>query len=235
MIEILSSSHVVDVVKRRSKKYSRMEVDLMAEACKELGPEAMYWAEQAELENPSSGSYTLNYPQINYNPSAYDALGYSQVYSSEDYESGSFINTQYNDATMSFDPVQEYNYNSAPGNNQVHLSLEYEQSQNIGCFSSPGQGEPVYTPSSQNEYQQLKTHAAQYQYHPTTLSLPRQKQTNVLENAVSKELQYNVRSRVDHQPAEGTNAVFTDYQGRETRVNLGKGRYSSKYEVLLEK
>ena len=55
----------------------------MAEACKELGPEAMHWAEQAD-QNGGHTSFTLNYPQISYNPTAYDARGYSQVYTTQE-------------------------------------------------------------------------------------------------------------------------------------------------------
>ena len=193
----------------------------MAEACKELGPEAMHWAEQAD-QNGGHTSFTLNYPQISYNPTAYDARGYSQVYTTQDFDnpSVSYINTQpYDATTMPFDPVQGYSYSSAPGNSEVQLSLGYEQSQNIGYFASPDMGEPVYAPTNQNQYQQPEPLATQYQYHPTT-AFPRQKQSNVLANAVTKQLQYD-GSRVG-QPGEGAHAVFTDQQGRETRVNLGE-------------
>ena len=206
----------------------------MAEACKELGPEAMHWAEQAELDscyNPPNG-YLPDNPPIGYNHTGFDALGYSQVYTTQEYDNppGSFTNTQYYDANtqnynstsgqnhalQDFDPAQGYNYSAAPGYSQVQGSLGYEPSQNIGYFPS----QAVYAPSSQN--QQAQTFAAhEYQYHPTT-SFPRRKRSNVLENAVDKQLQYDGSSRNDQkQQAEGANAVFTDHQGKETRVNLG--------------
>lgn len=205
----------------------------MAEACKELGPEAMQWAEQAEVDgcdNPLNG-FTLHYPPNSYNATAaYDTFGYSQVYTNDN-SLASYMSTQYYDATMAFDPVQEYNYSSAPDNSQVQFNLGYEQSQNIGNFPSHDLGQPVYAPTS-HQHQQPGTPTTQYQYHPTT-SFPRQKRSNVLENAVTKELQYD-GSRVDL-PAEGAHAVFTDHQGRETRVNLGErqGRYLLAELVLL--
>ena len=200
----------------------------MAEACKELGPEAMHWAEQAELDgcyNPSNG-YN---PSIGYNPAGYDALGYSQVYTTQEYGNppGSFTNTQYYDANMQsynstsgqnralqdFDPVQGYNYSATPGYSQVQGSLGYEPSQNIGYFPSQSMNAPPSQP------QTLAAH--EYQYHPTT-SLPRRKRSNVLENVVDKQLQYDGNSRNDQkQQVQSANAVFTDHQGRETRVNLG--------------
>ena len=197
----------------------------MAEACKELGPEAMYWAEQTD---PSNGYNPSNPSPIGYNTSGYDELGYSQVYTTQEYGNppGSFVNTQYYNVTMPnynstsgqnvlCTPVQGHDYSAAPGHIQVQGSFPYKQSQNNGYFPS----EAVYAPPSQNQYQQPKTLAAQYQYHPTT-SFPRRKRSNVLENAVDKPLQYDGGSRAVQQQAEG--AVFTDHQGRETRVNLGE-------------
>ena len=205
----------------------------MAEACKELGPEAMHWAEQAELDGYHNVYHPDN-PPIGYNHAGYDALGYSQVYTTQEYDNppGSFTNTQYYDANMQsynstssqnhalqdFDPVQGYNYSAALGYSQVQESLGYEPSQNSGYFPS----QAVYAPSSQNQHRQPKTPGAhEYQYHPNT-SFPRRKRSNVLENAVDKQLQYDGGSRNDKQEqVEGANAVFTDHQGKETRVCLG--------------
>ena len=197
----------------------------MAEACKELGADAMQWAEQAEWESCQS----LNPPH------GYDALGYNQVYSTQEYSSnpGSFLDTHYYNATPSysstsghnalqaFDPVLTgSNYSATQCYSEAQGSLGYEHVPNVEHFSSLDVGQAMYAPPGQNHYQQPQTLAAHYQYHPTS-SLPRHKRGNVLENTVDKQLQYD-GGRADQQQRGGVQAVVTDHQGREIKVELGK-------------